>query len=118
MKKKRKKQVGNNNRLHVCVAARGGDGVRRAIQSIGADLVAHREYAGCRAEASPASAIFRLSACRDAVRKMRSEEHTSELQSRLHIVCRLLLGKKTCLNEIEIKLKAEITEKKGGHRES
>src|SRR2546422_8052181 len=24
----------------------------------------------------------------------RSEEHTSELQSRLHIVCRLLLGKK------------------------
>src|SRR2546429_4371476 len=26
--------------------------------------------------------------------KMRSEEHTSELQSRLHLVCRLLLGKK------------------------
>src|SRR3989304_4667741 len=25
----------------------------------------------------------------------RSEEHTSELQSRLHLVCRLLLGKKT-----------------------
>src|SRR2546429_6387151 len=24
----------------------------------------------------------------------RSEEHTSELQSRLHLVCRLLLGKK------------------------
>src|SRR5687768_18146951 len=28
------------------------------------------------------------------VRKMRSEEHTSELQSRLHLVCRLLLEKK------------------------
>src|SRR2546422_7065693 len=27
--------------------------------------------------------------------KMRSEEHTSELQSRLHLVCRLLLGKKS-----------------------
>src|SRR2546429_5925524 len=27
-------------------------------------------------------------------RKMRSEEHTSELQSRLHLVCRLLLEKK------------------------
>src|SRR2546422_6446612 len=27
-------------------------------------------------------------------REARSEEHTSELQSRLHIVCRLLLGKK------------------------
>src|SRR2546429_5118357 len=26
--------------------------------------------------------------------KLRSEEHTSELQSRLHLVCRLLLGKK------------------------
>src|SRR5687768_18274773 len=31
---------------------------------------------------------------------MRSEEHTSELQSRLHLVCRLLLEKKngTCVN--------------------
>src|SRR5256884_4289835 len=29
-----------------------------------------------------------------ARRSMRSEEHTSELQSRLHLVCRLLLEKK------------------------
>src|SRR2546429_1449495 len=29
-----------------------------------------------------------------ARRKKRSEEHTSELQSRLHLVCRLLLEKK------------------------
>src|SRR2546429_2880463 len=29
-----------------------------------------------------------------AFRAMRSEEHTSELQSRLHLVCRLLLEKK------------------------
>src|SRR2546422_7871897 len=28
------------------------------------------------------------------IAKHRSEEHTSELQSRLHLVCRLLLGKK------------------------
>src|SRR3989449_10744808 len=28
------------------------------------------------------------------LREMRSEEHTSELQSRLHLVCRLLLEKK------------------------
>src|SRR2546429_1774660 len=27
----------------------------------------------------------------------RSEEHTSELQSRLHLVCRLLLAKKTAI---------------------
>src|SRR2546422_5757413 len=30
----------------------------------------------------------------DRVRAARSEEHTSELQSRLHLGCRLLLGKK------------------------
>src|SRR5687768_18249112 len=30
----------------------------------------------------------------DAVDELRSEEHTSELQSRLHLVCRLLLEKK------------------------
>src|SRR2546422_4795266 len=28
------------------------------------------------------------------VKRLRSEEHTSELQSRLHLVCRLLLEKK------------------------
>src|SRR2546422_6941844 len=30
------------------------------------------------------------------LRQSRSEEHTSELQSRLHLVCRLLLQKKKC----------------------
>src|SRR5205809_4856720 len=30
---------------------------------------------------------------------IRSEEHTSELQSRLHLVCRLLLEKKNTLSE-------------------
>src|SRR2546422_6065792 len=29
----------------------------------------------------------------------RSEEHTSELQSRLHLVCRLLLEKKKCRDD-------------------
>src|SRR2546429_5289502 len=32
-----------------------------------------------------------------AVCELRSEEHTSELQSRLHLVCRLLLEKKKSL---------------------
>src|SRR5205809_5808231 len=31
---------------------------------------------------------------RRGARRVRSEEHTSELQSRLHLVCRLLLEKK------------------------
>src|SRR5256884_4683302 len=34
---------------------------------------------------------------RDQVGRERSEEHTSELQSRLHLVCRLLLEKKNNL---------------------
>src|SRR2546429_6882533 len=33
--------------------------------------------------------------CKVEVRIVRSEEHTSELQSRLHLVCRLLLETKT-----------------------
>src|SRR3989449_7910638 len=32
----------------------------------------------------------------------RSEEHTSELQSRLHIVCRLLLEKKKKLGQLNV----------------
>src|SRR3989442_6153144 len=34
--------------------------------------------------------------CGDGCALIRSEEHTSELQSRPHLVCRLLLGKKNC----------------------
>src|SRR2546429_5884037 len=38
----------------------------------------------------------------------RSEEHTSELQSRLHLVCRLLLEKKKC-QTIQCPLTADST---------
>src|SRR2546422_6772956 len=34
---------------------------------------------------------------------MRSEEHTSELQSRLHLVCRLLLEKKKKIDKRQLK---------------
>src|SRR2546422_8428292 len=43
----------------------------------------------------PAAASMQLAS------SMRSEEHTSELQSRLHLVCRLLLEKKK-KHEIEL----------------
>src|SRR3989442_3059663 len=47
---------------------------------------------------SPASTASRCSVCcsclRSAGSSARSEEHTSELQSRPHLVCRLLLEKK------------------------
>src|SRR3712207_8811794 len=45
-----------------------------------------------RVEAQPAGT--RLPARPRAVRAQRSEEHTSELQSRQYLVCRLLLEKK------------------------
>src|SRR2546422_6132861 len=44
----------------------------------------------------------------------RSEEHTSELQSRLHLVCRLLLEKKK--NTSVHQHRAEICDKKTTHR--
>src|SRR5690348_17720134 len=41
------------------------------------------------------SLSFRVSRTRSVV--LRSEEHTSELQSPVHLVCRLLLEKKNCI---------------------
>src|SRR2546422_4110800 len=35
--------------------------------------------------------------------RQRSEEHTSELQSRLHLVCRLLLEKKKKIHQYDIR---------------
>src|SRR5262245_65021535 len=49
-----------------------------------------------------------------AVRPIRSEEHTSELQSLRHLVCRLLLekkkkiGNKTVQENIEVKKEADV----------
>src|SRR2546429_2378276 len=45
-----------------------------------------------RRSAGEAQADARRPGGRDGQREMRSEEHTSELQSRLHLVCRLLLA--------------------------
>src|SRR3712207_7516013 len=51
----------------------------------------------------PASRRSQRSASRSC-RSMRSEEHTSELQSRQYIVCRLLLEKKKCSLLLENKI--------------
>src|SRR2546422_6409495 len=40
-----------------------------------------------------------LASTHGGLRFARSEEHTSELQSRLHLVCRLLLEKKNKIND-------------------
>src|SRR5690625_5979167 len=52
------------------------------------------------AAAAPEVGIFRMDEVTDTLRtvvRTRSEEHTSELQSRGHLVCRLLLEKKKTL---------------------
>src|SRR5690625_6971763 len=46
------------------------------------------------AEEEPNVVGLTLAQVREIVREVRSEEHTSELQSRGHLVCRLLLEKK------------------------
>src|SRR2546429_2684152 len=49
---------------------------------------------GLRAHASAMPSRPSGASCPGSKSKRRSEEHTSELQSRLHLVCRLLLEKK------------------------
>src|SRR2546429_7136947 len=62
-------------------AAQGGRGGCDRPGGGGARLPHAADRSGCRR-------------ARDPRRQDRSEEHTSELQSRLHLVCRLLLEKK------------------------
>src|SRR2546422_5245552 len=63
--------------------------------------------------------VERVSGRLDAGKNARSEEHTSELQSRLHLVCRLLLEKKKKKNNEltnnERKKKATCAEGRGMH---
>src|SRR2546429_1801727 len=76
----------------VTAAAAGGT-------SYGAPTRQEVELAEAIATAYPSMELVRLvssgtEAAMSAIRVARSEEHTSELQSRLHLVCRLLLEKK------------------------
>src|SRR2546422_1691594 len=56
----------------------------------------HRHTRGAKAKQVEPDVLHRQHARLELVRDQltRSEEHTSELQSRLHLVCRLLLEKK------------------------
>src|SRR2546429_7275482 len=54
---------------------------------------AHTDHGALRS-----SYVFSYGRGARAVEVSRSEEHTSELQSRLHLVCRLLLEKKKKIN--------------------
>src|SRR3712207_7165804 len=67
------------------VALGGVDGQRR--QTLGADVnLQHGQVGALVAQQHPG-------------RQLRSEEHTSELQSRQYLVCRLLLEKKSALKK-------------------
>src|SRR5699024_11493929 len=49
---------------------------------------------------APMACVLSISLCRNSTPRLnRSEEHTSELQSRFELVCRLLLGKKNHDND-------------------
>src|SRR3712207_8632070 len=54
-------------------------------------IIKHNNPCGCAVGGTVAEAYERALACDP---KSRSEEHTSELQSRQYLVCRLLLEKK------------------------
>src|SRR2546429_4840269 len=53
-----------------------------------------RSYAANITAALDRARVTERLAALEKTKSQRSEEHTSELQSRLHLVCRLLLGKK------------------------
>src|SRR2546422_2896806 len=70
---------------------------RRAARAVERGAPAHR--GAVRSEAQRREPSYGREPRGDHDRKTRSEEHTSELQSRLHLVCRLLLEKKKKKNQ-------------------
>src|SRR2546422_2326815 len=80
---------------------RRGPDPRERYEGEGRQVSHHRHTGGNVAHSlisvEHVSKVYR----RDAL-QIRSEEHTSELQSRLHLVCRLLLEKKKRQTTIEL----------------
>src|SRR5260370_23411253 len=70
---------------------------RRALARISTRSSIRRRWAYASPTACSSPQPRRAWACRR--RSRRSEEHTSELQSHLNLVCRLLLEKKKKINE-------------------
>src|SRR2546422_8321838 len=74
------------------------DETQRIIGRYAAELIEDGSTLQLGIGAIPDAALQALTDRRD----LRSEEHTSELQSRLHLVCRLLLEKKKKYNNRHI----------------
>src|SRR2546429_6385841 len=75
-------------------AWRRAPGLRHLADRLQRPRPDHRQRTARPAEGGGAAAGRKASAAAEAGGAARSEEHTSELQSRLHLVCRLLLEKK------------------------
>src|SRR5439155_19747075 len=71
-----------------------GLGERRTQVALRVGLPSGRIGRRWRREVDDVQTAARSAVRRARVRRVRSEEHTSELQSRGHLVCRLLLEKK------------------------
>src|SRR5690606_40669833 len=85
---------GTGNGLDLCAQALLGAGTRAGVEDPGYH-VARTVFAGRGAEVVPCP-VDEDGVVVDALPDgLRSEEHTSELQSREKLVCRLLLEKKT-----------------------
>src|SRR2546429_4084119 len=75
-------------------------GICEALRQTDYITSTHRGHGHCLAKGASPDRMFaellgkEAGYCRGKGGSMRSEEHTSELQSRLHLVCRLLLEKK------------------------
>src|SRR5207249_9396131 len=81
----------------VCRSAYRAWFLRRLRQDHSANRRRHTLVSKTRGSNSPGDFCFGLSA--QEARNERSEEHTSELQSRFDLVCRLLLEKKNKKNK-------------------
>src|SRR5690554_7779793 len=83
--------VANNLKIFLLATSLGG------VESLVSQPVAtshHAISAEERTKQGITDGMLRLSVGVEDVADLRSEEHTSELQSRPHLVCRLLLEKK------------------------
>src|SRR2546429_4490818 len=78
----------------VTIAKRAGTNPARHQCRVSAASVRIHRRDDAAAQAHVAVVEHGRLAGRDGPLRLRSEEHTSELQSRLHLVCRLLLEKK------------------------
>src|SRR3989449_6403236 len=86
--------------VRIELAALPGGATRLPAGNFGRLLVKRVEVLAVLGVLGALLGAFALLVAQEVAIGARSEEHTSELQSRLHLVCRLLLEKKNKYNRI------------------